>query len=255
MRSTARFVAIASLVVIAALAAFTAVSAQQGGSIPANLTPFGGERAGNAAWDGGITKPPAGYTPGRHYVDPFAADKPLFTITQQNADQYAAGLSEGHKAMLKTYPTFKMNVYPSRRSASAPQRIYDATAKNVATAKLVNNGNGVEGAIGGPPFPMPKVGAEVIWNHLLRYRGDNFGRWIAQAAPTRGGQFTVVNFEEETLLLYALPTMTPATLANRVAYFKQTVTAPARLAGGILLVHETLDQVKKPRDAWLYNPG
>ena len=33
------------------------------------------------------------------------------------------------------------------------------------------------------------------------------------------------------------------------------MTAPARLAGGILLVHETLDQVKKPRDAWLYNPG
>ena len=27
------------------------------------------------------------------------------------------------------------------------------------------------------------------------------------------------------------------------------------LAGGILLVHESLDQVKKPRDAWLYNPG
>ena len=31
--------------------------------------------------------------------------------------------------------------------------------------------------------------------------------------------------------------------------------APARLAGGILLVHESLDQVKEPRQAWLYNPG
>jgi hypothetical protein len=31
--------------------------------------------------------------------------------------------------------------------------------------------------------------------------------------------------------------------------------APARLAGGILLVGETLDQVKEHRNAWLYNPG
>ena len=36
-------------------------------------------------------------------MDPFAADKPLFTITQQNAEQYAAKLSDGHKAMLKAY--------------------------------------------------------------------------------------------------------------------------------------------------------
>jgi hypothetical protein len=46
---------------------------------------MGAEKAGNAdgtipAWDGGITRP-AGYKPGKHYVDPFAADKPLFTIT------------------------------------------------------------------------------------------------------------------------------------------------------------------------------
>jgi hypothetical protein len=33
------------------------------------------------------------------------------------------------------------------------------------------------------------------------------------------------------------------------------VTAPARLAGFILLVHETLDQVAEPRQAWTYNPG
>jgi cell division septation protein DedD len=53
---------------VAALAAFTAVLAQQGGPLPANLTPLGAERAGNAAgtipaWDGGLTKPPAGYVP------------------------------------------------------------------------------------------------------------------------------------------------------------------------------------------------
>jgi len=35
----------------------------------------------------------------------------------------------------------------------------------------------------------------------------------------------------------------------------QTVTAPARLAGQILLVHEYADQVANPRSAWTYNPG
>ena len=197
---TPRLLAITSLAWLAALLAAPLQAQMKPG-----LTPVGGERAANAdgtipAWDGGITKPPAGYVPGRHYVDPYAADRPLFTITQQNADQYAAKLSEGHKAMLKAYATFKMNVYPTRRSASLPQRIYDATARNIGRAKLVNNGNGVEGAIGGPPFPMPTSGVEVIWNHLLRYRGDRHAalgdaghpdaRRPVHAGPVRRGDCT-----------------------------------------------------------------
>ena len=31
--------------------------------------------------------------------------------------------------------------------------------------------------------------------------------------------------------------------------------APARLAGGVLLVHETLNAKAAPRQAWVYNPG
>jgi hypothetical protein len=256
MRSTPRFPAVFALAGLAVSLASTPLTAQ----MRPGLTPAGAERAANAdgtipAWDGGITKPPAAYTPGRHYVDPYAADRPTLTITQQNAAQHAAKLSDGHQALLKTYPSFKMNVYPTRRSASLPQRIYDAIGANVGRARLVNDGNGVEGAIGGPPFPMPTSGVEVIWNHLLRYRGDAVRRWVMQATPTRGGQYTPVQFDEETYVLYSAPSMTPAALGNRILYFKQTVTAPARLAGGILLVHETLDQVKKPRDAWLYNPG
>jgi hypothetical protein len=225
-----------------------------------DLTPLGGERAGNAdgsipAWDGGIVKPPAGYKPGEHYVDPFAADAVVATIDGKNAATYAAKLSPGHQAMLAAYPSFKMKVYPTRRSASAPQRIYEATARSAATAELAPGGNGVTGALAGIPFPVPKSGSEAIWNHLLRYRGDIAGRKVTQAAPTRGGQYTLVQFDEETMFVYHLPKMTEAQLRNRVALFKQEVVSPARLAGGILLVHETLNQVTQPRDAWLYNPG
>ncbi len=31
--------------------------------------------------------------------------------------------------------------------------------------------------------------------------------------------------------------------------------APARLAGEVLLVHETLNAKAQPRQAWVYNPG
>ncbi len=75
-------------------------------------------------------------SPAQHYVDPFAGEKPLFTINAQNAAQYADKLSDGHKAMLKAYPSFRIPVYPSHRTAAAPQRIYDATKKIAATAKL-----------------------------------------------------------------------------------------------------------------------
>ena len=78
---------------------------------------------------------------------------------------------------------------------------------------------------------------------------------IAQAAPTRGGSYTLVQFYDEFYMVYSMPDMSQEKLNNRILFFKQEVMAPARLAGGILLVQETLDQVKEARNAWLYNPG
>ena len=224
------------------------------------LTPFGGIKAGNAdgtipAWNGGITTPPAGYQPGDHHPDPYAGEAPLFTINADNMDQYADKLSAGHKAMLALYPSFKMPVYKTHRSAAAPQRIYDATKRTAATARLTENGNAVGNTVIGIPFPIPTEGVEAIWNHLLRYRGEQIRRYTAQAAPTRNGNYTLVKLQEDILFLYSLPGMTEDKLQNRVALFKQAVKAPARLAGGLLLVHDTLDQVKEPRNAWLYNTG
>src|SRR5439155_7056209 len=60
---------------------------------------------------------------------------------------------------------------------------------------------------------------------------------------------------DEFLFQYALPDMTEAALNNIIIYFIQETTEPARLAGEILLVHETLDQSKENRRAWIYNPG
>ena len=236
------------------------ISADEVARLGRDLTPLGGERAGNAdgsipEWTGGITRPPAGYEVGQHHPDPYAADRPLFVIDAANLDQHRDKLSVGHQRMLETYPGFRLNVYPTRRSASVPQRIYDATRRAAATARLVDDGNGVGGAVIGTPFPIPKNGLEVIWNHLLRYRGETVTCTVGQAAVTRGGAYTMVKYALDIKLRYSLPDMTEEELGNSMILFKQKVVAPARLAGDLLLVHETMNQAREPRRAWTYNPG
>jgi len=241
------------------LCAQAALSAADASRLGHDLTPLGGEKAGNAdgsipAWNGGVSAP-AGYTPGQHHPDPFASDMVKFTITGANADQYADKLSPGHLALLKAYPTYKMPVYPTQRSASNPQRIYDATKQYATTATLAEGGNGITGVVIGTPFPIPQNGLEVIWNHLTRFRGVAASRNISQAAPQRNGSYTLVDFEDEFLFNYVRDGIQEKDLDNVMIYFKQAVTAPARLAGSILVAHETMDQIKEPRRAWLYNTG
>ena len=225
------------------------------------LTPIGAEKAGNAAgtipaWDGGLTKPLPGYRPGQSYPNPYPDDKPKFTITAGNADQYKANLSEGQIALLKKYPDYKMVVYPTRRSASFPQCHYNETKQCAAVAKLAPGGNGVVGCTGGIPFPEPKDGNEAIWNTLLRYRGDTFAMHWSQAAVTRGGDYALVKFEYEYDFSYGNCSKPVSQREpNKILNYVQSTTAPARLAGQILLVHETVDQTKEPRSAWTYNPG
>lgn len=237
------------------------VSPEEAAKLTGELTPMGAVRAGNAAgtippWEGGITEPPAGYQPGQHHPDPYGGDAKLFTITAANMDQYAENLSPGQKAMLKRYPdTWKMHVYPARRSASYPQWIYDAAVKNAVTAELAEGGNGVIHAGESIPFPIPKEGVETIWNHLMRYRAQAVQQYFGQAAPTAGGAYTMVMIDQKILFPYSHKGATVDSINNRLAYFLQIVTAPARLAGEILLVHETLNQIDEPRKAWTYNPG
>ena len=243
---------LSSLFTLIALNLHAAVKPAEAARLGADLTPLGAETAGNAegtipAWNGGILTPPAGYKVGDHHPDPFAADKPLYTITPSNVGQYESKLTAGSVSLLKAYADYKLIVYPTRRSANAPQRIYDATKANAITGTLANNGNSFENALTGIPFPLPTSGLEVMWNHLARYRGVSASRHIAQAAPTRSGSYNLVQFEDEFLFNYARPDVTAAQLENILVYYKQAVTAPARQAGTILLAHETIDQVKEKR--------
>ena len=239
------------------------LSAEEVARLGQDLTPMGAEKAGNAdgsipAWNNGITAAPAGYDVGMHHLDPFSSDKVLFTIDKSNIDKYKANLSPGQIALFEAYPdTFKMPVYETRRSASYPQFVYDATKEFAPTAELIEGGNGIKNTAIGIPFPIPKTGLEAIWNHLLRFRGESIERFGGQAAPTASGSYNYVGFDEQLLVKYSDPSATPAELqdSNILFKFKQSVTQPARLAGTALLVHETMDQILTPRQAWTYNSG
>ncbi len=246
--------------VLVSSSAFAKVSQQEADRLGVTLTPLGGEKKGNAEgtippWEGGITKPPAGYKKGDHHPDPFAGDKPLFTITAQNMEQYAEKLTEGEKALLQKYSDYFIKVYPTRRSASNPEYVYAATKQNALRAELDEGGNGVLHAAIGIPFPIPKTGIEVVWNHLLRYRGEALRTHLGTAAPLQDGTYDLVMIDTDAELPYAKKGATPESIGNRLSYFKQVIRFPARLAGNVVLVHDTINQVKEPRKAWVYNPG
>ncbi|MDL5593459.1 MULTISPECIES: DUF1329 domain-containing protein [unclassified Pseudomonas] len=243
-----------------ATSVMAAVPAAEADKLGKSLTPMGAEMAGNA--DGSIPawKPlakNAGTVDSKGFLsDPYGSEKPLFTITAQNVDQYKDKLAPGQYAMFKRYPdTFKMPVYPSHRGATVPDDVFAAIKKNATTTTLVAGGNGLENFQTAIPFPIPKDGLEVIWNHITRYRGGSVTRLVTQATPQTNGSFSLVYFQDQFVFRDKMKDYDPANPGNVLFYFKQKVTAPARLAGTVLLVHETLDQVKEPRKAWVYATG
>ncbi|PTS86094.1 DUF1329 domain-containing protein [Pseudomonas sp. HMWF032] len=238
-----------------------AVSPDEAAKLGTTLTPIGAEMAGNAdgsipAWTGGLPAS-AGTADGAGFLsDPFPNEQPLFTITAQNVDQYKDKLTPGQLAMFKRYPeSYKMPVFATHRTANLPANILAAAKNNAVNTKLVEGGNGLENFDQANPFPIPKDGLEAIWNHITRYRGGSVKRLVTQATPQPNGSYSLVYFQDEFTFRGALKDADNSKPSNVLFYFKQRVTAPSRLAGNVLLVHETLNQVKEPRLAWLYNAG
>jgi hypothetical protein len=227
-----------------------------------DLTPMGSEMAGNAAgtipaWTGGLSDAPAGYTEGGHLVDPFPNDQPLFTITAGNVDQYADNLSPGQLALFKKYPdTYKMVVYPTRRTVALPDEVNAAARQNGLTAELVNDGNGVVNFGVAQAFPIPQNAHEILWNHLTRYRGGSAERTYMQVPVQGNGAFVPVQITDTFTWPNFLEGGKDAEKdRNVLIYFTYAIHSPPQLTGTVLLVHETVDQVSDPRRAWLYNAG
>ena len=265
MKSTMKLKLLASALLastMAAAPAFAKVDQAQADKLGGSeLTPTGAEVAGNAdgtipAWDGGLTKPPACWDGSEFMCNPYADDKPLFTITAANMDQYKDKLSPGQIAMFKRYPdTYRMPVYKTRRSFAIPDHVAKLTKKNAAETETVGATGLKNLNVLGFAFPIPQNGVEVVWNHITRYRGETLDRTIGQVTPQANGKYNMVMFHDQLAPTTTLKDYTEGKDDNVMFYFKQKVVAPPRLAGNVLLVHETIDQVKEPRRAWVYNAG
>jgi hypothetical protein len=250
------------LLALAAAPTHGAVTEAEAARLEADLTPMGAERAGNAAatipaWTGGITGPPAGYSPGARHPDPNPGDEVLYSVSAATLAVHGHLLCDGQKALLRAHPdTWRLDVYPSRRTAAFPDWVYAAVRDNATRARVVLEGKGsVEGARVGPPFPIPQSGVEVVWNHNLRWRGVRVERSEGAAAVTRLGNYRVIQAQQTLGLPYAArePDAFGREHPNVLLAIKAKTFSPSRLAGDGSLVIEPIDQTRDPRRWWNYS--
>lgn len=247
--------------VFAASGARAAVGAGEAATLKTTLTPLGAEKAGNKngsipAWSGTPTAG-AGLTAAGRRADPFAVEKPLFSINAKNMAQYAEQLTEGSKALMQKYPeTFRIDVYKTHRTAIAPQAVYDNTFKNATKAKLVDGGAGPspQGAFGGIPFPIPKTGLEVMWNHKLNWRGDSWYWEFKGYQLTSGGQWILAG---DTANDHSMPYYAKGGSAEKFDgefwLVRSLTKGPAIRAGEAITGRLNLDESKSA--AWVYLTG
>lgn len=255
---------VGALAALAATGAFAAVTADEAKKLGTTLTASGAERAGNAdktipEFTGGLTTAPAGYVKGSGIrPDPYAAEKPVLTIKAGDVSKYDAKLTAGTKELLKRNPaTMRVDVYPTQRSITFPKYVLDNTIKNATSVKTTDGGLGLEGTYAGIPFPIPKNGYEVMWNHLLRYNGQAYTTKYDSINVDSAGKAVLATSGEIDVEYPYYDTKRTGVSAENDIYFRTKIayTAPARRAGEALLVQDYINPLKNNRKAWQYLPG
>src|SRR5581483_1991005 len=213
---------------LAVAAGHAAVTAQEAASLKSDLTPLGATRAGNAAgtippWTGGYRTVTPGYSEGAPRPDPFAGEKPAFSITAANFRDYADKLPEGAKRLFEKNSDYRMDIYPTHRTAAAPDWVYDNIFRNATNARAAPEGivYGVQGAVGGIPFPIPANGFEAMWNHLLAFWGParelNASTYVVSSD---GAINRTVTYKESADFPYYFKGATPSSFGG---YYFQTL--------------------------------
>jgi hypothetical protein len=239
--------------------AVTAQAIEKEASRLANdLTPVGAERMGNGSdipsWTGGL-KQSKNHKAGSFHNNPYFREMPLFAINQTNMEEHKDRLSLGSQKLLQQFPSMEMFVYKTHRSASYPDYVYEGIKDNMQSSSLMKFGAGVEGARISSPFPIPQNGLEVLWNHTLRFRGQSIRFEASTVSVNAAGSRSISLRDYQYYFGYSDPELTTADLNNKIFFLKRKTLAPSSQAGGITLVHETLDQVRSPRKSWIYVPG
>ena len=227
------------------------------------LTRFGAEKAGNAdgsipAYTGGLTDIPASYVPGSgQFPNPFADEKPIAVVNAANMKEHEEFLTPTIKHFMEKFPDFYINVYPTHRTMKYPEWVLENTESNAQTAKLVGNvpADGVEGAYGGIPFPVPENGNEVIWNFLLHYR-PAWSEWLCSNYVVRpNGSVTNVGIFDG----YVMNTFYDRTRSElKDPYFFQYLSmgvGPASQVGYNIILTNSANYSEANNLSWVYTPG
>ncbi|POG10211.1 outer membrane lipoprotein-sorting protein [Pseudomonas putida] len=252
----------ASLAVVIAGNAHAAAPAQDVARLGKDLTLVGAEKAASAdgsipAYQGGLNTPPAGFKQGDTLrPDPYAAEKPLLVIDGKNVDQYKDALTATTVELAKRFPTFRIDVYPSHRTAALPQALLDNTLKNAANAKSLQDGMAIENVLPGVPFPIPQSGAEAMWNHLLRYQGvaqkAKYDSWNVDSAGVAALATTGLAYNA-----YPIYEDLNKVIEPKDIYFQTKLyfEGPARRAGESMMLKDAANPLVQERRAWQYLPG
>lgn len=239
--------------------AYAVVSSEEAARLGSSeLTAVGAERAGNA--DGSIPawqadwKGPSMPEEGGLYPDPFVGEKPLYSINQENMGQYADVLSEGTQELIRRWGDYHVDVYQSHRIVDFPEWLKQATIANATRVQNTEDGSSLEGAMGGYPYPIPKSGAEAIWNHNLRYYGPPYrARFTGWMVDSTGNLIMTHDLENYTESPYHEdPEATPTYFQRRLS----TYLGPARMVGEKSLTYMSLNfQADGNNKIWAYSQG
>jgi hypothetical protein len=249
----------ATMLAVTSFGADAKMTADEAQKLGTTLTGVGAEKAANSdgtipEYTGGSTTAPAGYKAGSgSRVDPFAEEKPLYSIDAKNVAQYESKLSEGVKAMLKKYPGYRLDVYPTHRTVSVPQSVLDKTRSVAQAAATADDGRSLVNAHAAIPFPVPHDGYEAMWNHLVHYQTAclqaKYSAWFVEP----NGHANMSSAVEGWL-------QTPYWLdnskdSNVYLMLRVTYQGPARRAGEALMFVDPVDYAHTGRRAYQYLPG
>ncbi|MCJ7453481.1 MAG: DUF1329 domain-containing protein [Steroidobacteraceae bacterium] len=240
-----------------------AVTAQQAEALGATLTAVGAEKAGSAdgripAYTGGLpTAPASAGHPDAGLADPFADEKPLRVLTASDLGGAESELTAGTLELLRTHPAFCVDVYPTHRTMADPEWFLANTLRNATDARLVEDNLTLENALPGIPFPIPRDGREVMWNHRLHYMGRamefKYDSWLVTSSGDR-------NLTTTAQSAWDFPAFDPKWTRplrpdDALFRWKLDYSGPQRRAGEAFILIDSVDPLKDPRKTWLYVPG
>ena len=244
----------------------SAFAADAPSALPAGLTPFGSEQAGNAAgtipaWTGGMTETPKGvnWDPEKELPPDFFADDPmLYEVNAGNLEQYKHLLSDGVIHLIKN-SGFSIKVYPTHRTQAMPEWVYKNIAQNATRAQLDPHGGrfGFSGGYGGVPFPVPDVskpydaGSQIIWNHETAWEGHYVTKVLSTWVVQSGRPPVMSSYGRDHFISpYYDPNGSLEGFKGYIYKYAGTNLGPATTIGNQTVYFASINTLKQPNIAW-----